>query len=289
MPESDYALKDPPIRTTISTISEAITYFDSLNTSKDEVQVFRGHADISWKVAPSIFRDDMDIIPYESRIVRDLISRYPNDFDQDKTMFDRLVRMQHFGLRTRLMDVTRNPLAALYFAVEDGPNNDKDGAVLVIRAHKESTKYYDSDAVSCISNLSNLSEEEKISIETTSARSLAELHKLNAVDRLYQFIRSEKPEFRPRIKRSDLLRPYFVFPKLSNKRIIAQNGAFLIFGLKGKREENLTNSLKGLIAKIPKESKPQIRKSLQKLGYDDSTLFPEIERSSRQIMKSYCV
>ncbi|MBW4236742.1 FRG domain-containing protein [Enterobacter roggenkampii] len=45
----------------------------------------------------------------EDLAVRDIVSLHPNEFSSDKTMFDRLVRMQHFGLPTRLLDVTSNP------------------------------------------------------------------------------------------------------------------------------------------------------------------------------------
>ncbi len=37
-------------------------------------------------------------------------------------MFDRLVRMQHFGLPTRLLDVSLNPLIALCVATDPGPS-----------------------------------------------------------------------------------------------------------------------------------------------------------------------
>ncbi|WP_188063774.1 FRG domain-containing protein [Sphingobium sp. KCTC 72723] len=287
MAASEYAAPRPNIVAEINSINDAIEYFDKLKSRKYPLNVFRGHANIDWDVVPSIFRDDMNVLEHESKVIRDLIASYPSEFDQDKSMFDHLVRMQHFGLRTCLMDVSRNPLAALYFAVEDGECNSDDGSVLVSEVPEERIKYYDSDSISCISNLANLSNEEKTTIENTSARTIKELHQLNSIDRLYQFIRSEKPEFRPRIKKEDLFKPYFVYPKMNNKRIVAQSGAFIIFGLNRSKGPDYKKGITVQMAAIPSRSKSKIRDSLKRLGYDDSTLFPDIERSAKQIMKNY--
>jgi hypothetical protein len=56
-------------------------------------------------------------------------------------------------------------------------------------------------------------------------------NKNKAVDRLTQFIRAEKSYFRSEINPVDMYRPFHVTPKLNNKRVIAQSGSFIIFGL----------------------------------------------------------
>lgn len=287
MAAADYAPPQPREVKSVSTLTGAVEFFERLQAEPGTQSVFRGHADANWKVIPSIFRDDMDVFRHESSIIRELIALYPNEFDADRTMFDRLVRMQHFGLRTRLMDVSRDPLVGLYFAVEEGPLDDVDGGVIVLSVPHDRKKFYDSDAVSCIANLSSLSDTEKNTIENTKANTIVELHKIHAVDRLYQFIRAEKPEFMPRIKREDLFKPYYVTPKMANKRIIAQKGSFVIFGLRRTKSPEFKRGIRGTMLRIPAGAKPDIRVSLRKLGYDDSTLFPDIERSARQIMRNY--
>jgi len=88
---------------------------------------------------------------------------YTSEFASDETMFDKLVRMQHFGLPTRLLDVSRNALVALYFATDPGPLGSlpSDGMVTAFAIPPEREKYFDSDSVSCIANLANMTSEEK--------------------------------------------------------------------------------------------------------------------------------
>ncbi len=62
--------------------------------------------------------------------------------------------MQHYSLPTRLLDLTANPLMALYFACGEDTSSAEGGEVLVLRIPKRQVKYFDSDTVSVIANLS---------------------------------------------------------------------------------------------------------------------------------------
>lgn len=269
-------------------MGEAVEVFGALPRSPDRFLAFRGHANLEWSTQPHIARPGLGISDHENAIVRELVALHPGEFLNDRSMFDRLVRMQHFGLPTRLLDVTINPLVALFFATDDDPNNSSaDGAVVVFNGPKTRQKYFDSDAVSCIANLANLSAEERQSIEHSKATTVSDFNKLNAVDRLFQFIRAEKPHFRKAIQKTDLFRPYYVIPKMSNKRMIAQTGAFIIYGLNPKRGPRYDRDIAAHKIRVPADRKPRIRAELAHLGIDDSTLFPEIDRAAKQIVQKF--
>lgn len=218
-------------------------------------------------------------------MVRDLISRYPDHFLHDQTMFDRLVRMQHFGLPTRLLDVTSNPLVGLYFAVTEAI--EEDGSLVIFRVESERKKYYDSDSVSCVCNLANLKNSEKEVIENTPASKISDFMRLHPAQRLYQFIREEKPHFRPEIIKEDLFRQYYVVAKQNNARIIAQNGAFLAFGLKWDNASSFGNDIQAYSVRIPAAIKGPLKKELATLGIHAGALFPEIDRAAAQIIETY--
>ena len=50
--------------------------------------------------------------------------------------------MQHYGIPTRLLDFSLNPLIALYFAVTD--NQDKDGKVILAIVNENRIEYENS-------------------------------------------------------------------------------------------------------------------------------------------------
>jgi hypothetical protein len=278
-------IPEPKEIATIESVSEVIDSVANMEVRSDSFYTFRGHGSTIWETTPSLFRKSAKIIRSEYMIVRELISRYPSHFLDDRTMFDKLVRMQHFELSTRLLDVTSNPLVALYFAV--AAHDDNYGSLIVFQVPNERRKFFDSDSVSCICNLANLQASEKETIINTSARSISEFHELHAVDRLLQFIREEKPHFQPRIKREDLFKPFYVIPKLSNPRIVAQNGAFLSFGLDWRRGPNFKKGMLAFSFRIPPTAKPKIRKELKMIGVDSKFLFPEIDKAAHQILEDY--
>jgi hypothetical protein len=82
--------------------------------------VFRGHADRSWKLLPSVGR----VLPYSIERERQAtqIFRRQAGIHLDGSGFDEwdwLALAQHHGLPTRLLDWTSNPLTACFFAASD--------------------------------------------------------------------------------------------------------------------------------------------------------------------------
>lgn len=158
--------------------------------------------------------------------------------------------MQHYGVPTRLLDVTTNALVALYFACED-KKKSVDGVVYVIRPDDSKIKMYDSDAVSILSSLPRFNYKEKKLILESAQDALSEakdsdncgncyLNKFistRIIKRLLHGIKKEKPAYENIINPNDLLTNFFFVPRKVNARIIRQSGAFIIFGLQEKTIE----------------------------------------------------
>lgn len=279
---------EPGRATRVDSFEGALKVLDQYARSNTfSTLTYRGHSDSTWRVSPSLFRQNPDVSEFEHELIREMISLYPHEFTHDVTMFDRLVRLQHYGLPTRLLDVTRNPLVALFFAVSDLDCTEKDGAVLIFTTPTDRCKFYDSDVVSCMANLANLKAGERASLMESKATSISEFSKIHANDRLVQFIRAEKPYFQPRIKKVDLFRPVFVTAKRSNQRMAAQSGCFIIYGLPADEGPEYKRNIKVDKLIIPHQIKTDLQRRLQSIGIEISTLFPEIDKAGGRILESY--
>jgi hypothetical protein len=283
---------------TPQTLPDFIEAFAQYLSGSKYLKCFRGQRDASWPIVAGIFRPEFkELLANEKTAVRELISVHPSEFASDETMFDKLVRMQHFGLPTRLLDVSRNALVALYFATEPSPHGSKpsDGKVTAFAIPPKREKYFDSDSVSCIANLANMTSEEKgeiyglkeLLIERPVDEQIARFNDDGVIKRLHQFIRSEKSYFQPIINPIDLLQPYYVHPKMSNRRILAQSGAFILYGIDPFKELFFPYRIEETSFLVPHKAKEPIRKALANLGINESTLFPEIDRAAFRIKKSY--
>lgn len=98
--------------------------------------LYRGHKDADYPLWPSIGREMMSITA-EGRLIEMARNKRPDTFNsEDKLTL--LAKMQHYGLPTRLIDFTTNPLVALYFASQKKVDDNKrevDGKILVFCDH----------------------------------------------------------------------------------------------------------------------------------------------------------
>ncbi|WP_281544413.1 FRG domain-containing protein [Grimontia sp. SpTr1] len=251
----------------------------------DGYEVFyRGHSNKKkYKLEPSLFRKDEEgnylYKDNEHILYRELLVSNSADFQSDVYTLDSLVRMQHYSLPTRLLDITSNPLIALYFACKSSINDD--GEVIVFSMKRRDIKYFDSDVASCIANLARLPQSEKESISFSDIG----FNEQAPIKRLLHFIREEKPFFEASIVPDDLRKIICVKGKQSNDRISSQSGAFLLFGLDAVFDEEGTSELK--VSRITVANKEEILKELDLLNINESTVFPYIENSARYVADKF--
>jgi hypothetical protein len=139
-----------------------------------EYEVFyRGEAKHYRKTIPGIFHKAIQL-KNEHKFFRELELRYPNIFDNAKSTIDKLAIMQHYGLPTRLLDFTTNPLLALFMAIDKADISQICPTIKIVFVKKKKIKYYDSDTVSVFSNFAKMDFDKSIKIEKKHIKRIME-------------------------------------------------------------------------------------------------------------------
>ena len=270
----------------ILTIRDFLGLFEELQAKHwGVVFYFRGESITSWELRPSIMRDSL--IQYEGEMLTDLIARRPNEFDSSNTAISQFVLAQHHGLRTRFLDVAKNPLVALFHACQ--ADFDRDGRVHIFAVRRNFVKAFNSDTVSIISNFAKLPFDEQNMLLTMTA-SDDNFNQVDVMRHLYQLIREEKPFFEERIDIGDFFSVFVVEPQQSSERIRAQSGAFLAsaFHRRFERDEILRHNDRIPVyahytPTIPFESKETITRELRLVNITREALFPGLDESARAV------
>ena len=111
------------------------------DAENDEALYFRGQSNEQFELLPAIARH-RGLIDSERELIERSKLALPSLFANIKSPIELLALLQHHGMPTRLLDVTTNPLVALYFACFEKDNRNTNGEVIVFKENKYDISIY---------------------------------------------------------------------------------------------------------------------------------------------------
>ena len=304
-----YPVRTPPSEMNATTsrircVADLLEVCQNLrNHDADRILYFRGEEKVGWDLRPSVMRRcDNRRYPLrakESKMLLDLMARRPEDFVEARSALSQWVVAQHHGLKTRLLDVTKNPLVALFSACE---SDEKSGRMHIFSVPRCLVKPFSSDVVSILANFAKLPFPDQSLLLGWTGQEIEKrepkeglLYDYEASKRrLYHLIRQEKPFFEERIDPRDFYRVFVVEPQHAFARIRAQSGAFLISAFHERFE---TREILKWNTNIPvyahatlqvlKTRKRKILHELRLLNVTRETLYPGLDEAAKAVTQKY--
>lgn len=243
--------------------------------------IFRGHSDKAYEILPGVLRwkksaDGRSVESVysmaEFNILNDFIgeaSRFINNIAPDDFVAW-LEISQHFGVPTRLLDFTENPLIALYFACVDKP--EKDGVIWIIDEHSYNRKFH-----------------------SINGMVRADISKGTVNDIIFNEIIMPQ-----NIGQNQF--PWIYKPYYREERMNMQSSVFMLWGHKINKLTDfldssdymtfsppINNQTHGIIGRIEisKKIKQKVLQQLNLLGINEKFVYPGLDGIGKHIKKKY--
>lgn len=226
---------------------------------------FRGEPEYYDDVLPSLFRGkyngSISPIADENVLIKKAIQYNPTMFDNCHSQLERLVKMQHYGLPTRLLDVTKSPFVALYMACEK-EQGTKDGRVLFVDNLK--TDGADDNILEYLVNL--------IGVKTDRDENNRHIYKISFGDAI-KYLKNNTQLYLPLERRLEIFqkatKSLIFLPKYNNDRIKLQQGAMIFSALYSPIDTHAEeyDRLKSVRARVPLAKQKITEKELNKIVF----------------------
>lgn len=271
---------------TVHSFAEYVSRVESLQEGTLGRLWFRGCSKSTYSLLPSLYRHPNSTSPSQvQQLEGDLMLRFKQRAIpfHDRNLSDEwelLFFMQHYGVPTRLLDWSENPFVGLYFAIIDrvggqaakGPTRKKaakkrtrgqstiDSAVWVLNPrtwnkHALRHRSFDGDVLDSDHDAINGHRPGNVFSEMTSS-------------------------------------PVALYGSHNSPRIVAQRGAFTIFGQDSRPMEDILDE-EGFPAEslvkivIPEGDVPRLRSATLRYGLVESVIFPDLDGLAKEIKREY--
>lgn len=321
--------KEEITKRNVSTILNVILQFKKIQ-GEDWENVgqlyFRGESKKHQYRIPSLYRKKELVNKGSEKYYRYLVSELGrDDYNENSSLFSLLSELQHYGACTRMIDVTKSPLIALFFAVE---KDIEEPGYIYVYSGKNEEKFDTGHTVAVKSALNFIPQDiinnfldtcEKLNKEEYKDLKTSEIeHKLQGEElkniKIFMEVLNQRARVRERLEYplkiyNDLSEAHIIIPSKKTDRIRQQQGAFILpryTSTSGKEHEKVKeeigesidtllqdiktrkNNNSGFsVIKINAGYKKYILEELEQLGITEGFVYPDIEHQSNALIRKY--